>query len=193
MLIPTGDEQHNLALRKNPQCAEQFIVSQGGRVDSCGSALSDGTKAKPSAGIPLDILVALDPEALIVDLDGTLLAGDEILPQVHGLFAAFGDRIVVATNNSTHSPGEIAKRLALHGLQLPVERVVTAGFALVDRLAEDVLIDRIYPVLPPVLLHYGHQRGLAFVDADDAQVVALARATSLCYRDLAVAAGALAR
>ncbi len=99
----------------------------------------------------------------------------------------------MATNNSTHSPQQIARRLARHGFQIPAERVVTAGFALVDHLAATSPAVRILPILPPVLRRYGEERGLAFVSAPEADVVALGRATSFCYRDLSAGANALAR
>jgi hypothetical protein len=125
-------------------------------------------------GIPLDLIAALDPEALIVDLDGTLLAGGELLPGARVLLGDFGARIVVATNNSTDSPGQIARRLARHGVHVAADHIVTAGFALIDRLV-DGPPSGIHPVLPPALLRYGRHRGLCFVDAAEAEIVALAR------------------
>lgn len=64
---------------------------------------------------------------LIADLDGTLIREDEPVPGAAELLAQFRDRYVIVSNNSTHTAGGVARRLARMGLKVAPKRIVLAG------------------------------------------------------------------
>lgn len=80
-------------------------------------------------------------EALILDIDGTLLWGETPLPGLHGLFGflrSYRIPFVVASNNATKSPAEYQRKFANLGVNVELERILTAGVATVDYLLQAV-------------------------------------------------------
>lgn len=76
-------------------------------------------------------------EALILDIDGTLLRGEVPVPGFRGLFAFLKGRripIVVASNNATQSPAGYQRKLAALGAEVDRRSILTAGVATVDYL-----------------------------------------------------------
>lgn len=76
-------------------------------------------------------------EALILDIDGTLLRGETPLPGFHTLFAFLrAGRIpfVVASNNTTKSPRDYQHKLAALGAEVELPSILTAAVATVDYL-----------------------------------------------------------
>ena len=74
-------------------------------------------------------------EALILDIDGTLLRGEVPVPGFRALFAFLkGRRIpfVVASNNATQSPAGYQRKLAALGAEVDRRSILTAGVATVD-------------------------------------------------------------
>jgi 4-nitrophenyl phosphatase len=72
------------------------------------------------------------PEALILDMDGTLLQGAEPLPGLQNLFTFLQGRqmpFIIATNNATKSPRDYQQKLAQHGVEISENRILTAGVA----------------------------------------------------------------
>lgn len=68
-----------------------------------------------------------DRAAILADLDGCLVSGDTVLPQVPDLFKRCGDRLWIVSNNSTDTAQTLSARLGGLGLALPPERVLLAG------------------------------------------------------------------
>ena len=82
-------------------------------------------------------------DAFLLDLDGVLYRGDEVVPgageAVAGLRAA-GRRIVFLTNNSARTPDQVADKLAGMGIEARPDEVVTSAQAtarVVARLAAE--------------------------------------------------------
>jgi 4-nitrophenyl phosphatase len=76
-------------------------------------------------------------EALILDIDGTLLRGETPVPGFHNLFTFLHSRrirFVLASNNATKSPAAYQQKLANLGVDVELERILTAGVATVDYL-----------------------------------------------------------
>jgi 4-nitrophenyl phosphatase len=77
-------------------------------------------------------------EALICDLDGTLLAGSRAQPGL-APFLAFlrraGVALTVVTNNSVRTPAEFAAKLAAAGAGVAAEEVLTSAVATAEYLA----------------------------------------------------------
>jgi glycerol-1-phosphatase len=71
-------------------------------------------------------------DGLLVDLDGVVWVGRELVPgAIEALTALLdgGKEIVFVTNNSVHEPAAYAKRLRDFGIATTDDRVVTAGAA----------------------------------------------------------------
>jgi 4-nitrophenyl phosphatase len=76
-------------------------------------------------------------EALILDIDGTLLRGETPLPGLYTLFAFLQARripFVVASNNATKSPQDYQDKLAALGVEVDLPSILTAAVATVDYL-----------------------------------------------------------
>ena len=70
--------------------------------------------------------------ALIVDWDGTLVAGDRVQPGVVSFFEMLGRRRIgftVVTNNSVSTPAQFSATLAAAGAVVPPEQVLTSAEA----------------------------------------------------------------
>ena len=77
-----------------------------------------------------------DYDAILCDLDGCLISGDRVLPGARALLAHAGERLIILSNNSTDTPATLAARLAGIGLDAPPRRIVLAGTAALDLLAQ---------------------------------------------------------
>jgi 4-nitrophenyl phosphatase len=70
--------------------------------------------------------------ALILDIDGTLLRGEEPIPGLKSLFAYLhSDQVpyVIASNNSTKTPEAYRQKFAGFGVVIEPESVITSGVA----------------------------------------------------------------
>jgi glycerol-1-phosphatase len=79
-------------------------------------------------------------DGFLVDLDGVVWEGRELLPGAAALSAllAAGKEIVFVTNNSVRAPDRYAARLREAGIEVVDERVVTAGDATARLAAQRV-------------------------------------------------------
>jgi HAD superfamily hydrolase (TIGR01450 family) len=80
-------------------------------------------------------------DGFLVDLDGVVWEGRELVPgSVEALrtLIAAGKEIVFVTNNSVRQPDAYAVRLREAGVEIPSDRVVTAGAATAQLAAEQV-------------------------------------------------------
>ncbi len=113
---------------------------------------------------------------LIIDIDGVLWHGKQVLPGVPGLFAfmqAHGIRYIIATNNSARPGSEIVDRLARIGVR------IADGDVLTSAQATAMYLPRVAPRGARVLVVGGQglldaitQAGYQIVDEDAAVVVA---------------------
>ena len=60
-----------------------------------------------------------DRAAILADLDGCLVSGDTVLPEVPDLFKRCGDRLWIVSNNSTDTAQTLSARLGGLGLAPP--------------------------------------------------------------------------
>jgi HAD superfamily hydrolase (TIGR01450 family) len=79
--------------------------------------------------------VLADGGGILADLDGCLIAGDTVLDGSVELARRAGGRLVVISNNSTHSPAGMRRRLLAMGLDIAADRLVLAGMAAVEATA----------------------------------------------------------
>lgn len=129
--------------------------------------------------------------AAILDMDGVLWRGDEVLPGVIDFFAfCQRERIAFAfaTNNSTKTVEMYTQRLNTIGIPARPEQVVTSAVATAEYVA------RHYPPETPVYIigGTGIRQALAAhgfrEDADRAQLVVVGMDTALTYDKLKIAA-----
>jgi glycerol-1-phosphatase len=81
--------------------------------------------------------LADDYECFLLDLDGVLYRGDEVIPAAPGAVEALRQRgrgIAFVTNNSSKTPGEVADRLTAMGIAASAAEVVTSALATADLL-----------------------------------------------------------
>lgn len=110
---------------------------------------------------------------LIVDLDGTLIREDELLPGAAALLVRFAGRYQVVSNNSTHTAEGVSLRLRRLGLEVAAQNILLAGEQSVQYLRRHHPRARVLLVGTPVLARYAQEQGCRLVESD-AEVVLLA-------------------
>jgi 4-nitrophenyl phosphatase len=148
-------------------------------------------RVTPSRFIDHSAIEAIDPHALLLDLDGTLLLDDSAVAGAASLLGSYRGRCAVITNNSTELPETIARRLAAQGLDLPAAAIFTAGMLLVDEIVRFSQQGRVLALLSPELTAVARARGAVL--SPDAGMVAVGRFTRFGYRDLMTAANLIRR
>jgi 4-nitrophenyl phosphatase len=124
-----------------------------------------------------DATVSLtDIKHLIIDMDGVLWRGNEPLPGLQEFFVFLQERdipFVLATNNSTSTPGQYVKKLASMGVSVSPHAIMTSGQATARALAlEQPAGTRVHVFGSAALSEAMEQEGFTLADADVALVVA---------------------
>jgi 4-nitrophenyl phosphatase len=92
----------------------------------------------PAPSLSVDALRRLrEAKAWILDMDGVLYRGAEVLPGVKELLDALTLRerpVMLATNNSMSTPEAYERKLAAMGLDIPASAVITSALATRDYL-----------------------------------------------------------
>ena len=130
------------------------------------------------------------PEYFILDLDGTLVQGMDVVPGAADLLHVLGDRYMIVSNNSTHSGAELSADLRRGGLDVPERRLVLAGPTAVDTVARSRPGARTLLLGSDSMKRLARRAGLTLVD-DGCDVVLLARDVDFTYDKLARAANAV--
>ncbi len=136
--------------------------------------------------------------SLIVDLDGVLWRGPEMLPGVKPFFDYLqlaGIKVLIASNNSTARPDVVQQRLEKVGVELPSRAILTSALATAGYLAR-TLPDkaRILMIGEDGLEHALIQTGFALVSrAEEAQAVVVGMDRAVTYDKLAEATLAIRR
>lgn len=111
----------------------------------------------------------------VVDVDGTLLRGDEPLPGARAGFDALRDAVVsrlLFSNNPTKAPPAYRDRLRAAGFDVDADEVVTSGTTTVAYLRNHHPDDRLFVVGEAGLRTQLSEAGLELVaDPDAAEVV----------------------
>ncbi len=138
-----------------------------------------------------------DYDALLLDLDGTVYRGEEVVPgadrAVEAAHAA-GTKVRFVTNNASRGPDEVASHLTRIGVRAMPAEVSTSAQAAAAVLAEKLLPDTTVLVVgSAALVHEVEIKGLTATrthsDAVQAVVQGLSKDTS--WRDLAEACVAI--
>lgn len=115
-----------------------------------------------------------DVDGVILDLDGTLVQGDRLLPGARDAWRELTARdvdVLLFSNNPTRRPAEHVDRLAALGIQVLRERVLTSTIVTADFLVGEHPDDPLFVVGSPVLRETLRERGLDLTDDPDAAAV----------------------
>ncbi|MBP0483892.1 HAD-IIA family hydrolase [Sagittula salina] len=125
-----------------------------------------------------------DRAAILADLDGCLVSGNTVLPDVPELFERCGERLWVVSNNSSDTAETLSRRLTGLGLSLPAERIVLAGEMTLRAVQQARPAARLALYAEPPLQALAERLGLIH-DRDTPDMVILARDRALCFADIA--------
>jgi HAD superfamily hydrolase (TIGR01450 family) len=159
--------------------------------DGMRSADSGLLTVNPRSGSLLRFLESIcmpDYRTYLLDLDGVVYRGNELLPGARELVKwtdATGRKALYLSNNSFATPEEVAAKLARLGMPQPEGRVFTAGQAAVQAIAERFPGGRVYMLTVPSLDALAIRAGLRSVwrdeidgDTPDAVMVGLDRSVT---------------
>lgn len=130
--------------------------------------------------------------AFLLDLDGVIYRGEQLLPGARELVEwidATGRQALYLSNNSVATPDEVTAKLARLGMPRPAGRVLTAGWAAVQALAERFPRGRVYVLGLPSVERMAERVGLRpvwydAVDSEPPDAVLVALDRSLTYERL---------
>jgi len=133
-----------------------------------------------------------DYRAYLLDLDGVIYRGEQVLPGALALVEwldATGRQALYLSNNSMQTPEEVAAKLARLGMPRPEGRVLTAGWAAMQTIARRFPGGRIFVLGMPSVEHMAQRAGLRpvwrdGVDGERPDVVLAALDRSLTYERL---------
>lgn len=112
------------------------------------------------------------------------------LPRARALLEAVKDRFVLLSNDAEHTPIELAANLSRIGLAVSAKRVVLAGTAALDQIAQRRPHARVLVVSTQSLRNYARDIGLVPVERTP-DVVMLGRDRDFSYERLENAANAV--
>jgi 4-nitrophenyl phosphatase len=127
---------------------------------------------------------------LIIDMDGVLYRGKEVIPGTGGFLGFLRDRgigFVLATNNSTRTPQQYVDKLADMGVKVRSREILTSAQATAGYLATSTPPGtRIFVVGMDGLWAALHEAGFELVE-DRAEYVVVGMDFTICYERLAQA------
>lgn len=129
-------------------------------------------------------------QGFLIDLDGTLASGHHLLPGARNLIAAVGESFAIVSNDSEHTPEQLARRFREWKLPIPAERIVLAGVAALEAAAEKRPGSRLLLLGSPALRRLARNMGFDLVERG-ADTVIVARDRQFNYVKLAMAARAV--
>lgn len=131
----------------------------------------------------------------VVDLDGTVLRGETLLPGAADAVTALRerlDRVLFLTNNPTVPPRAYAARLRELGIDAAAEDVLTSTDATVAYLRENHAGEPAFPIAEASIVDQLRDAGVALTDdPETAEVVVAGYHREFHYRDLQAAIDAL--
>jgi HAD superfamily hydrolase (TIGR01450 family) len=148
--------------------------------------------------------VALSPivrryDHLLLDLDGCLWVGDEVIEGAVEAVAALREArkaVLFLTNDTWHAPEELVRRLWRHGFQASLDEVLSAGAALQFWLAQRGG-GGAFVIGSQALVDHVAEAGLRVLNrtefATRADVVVVASHTAFDYEELKIATQAVLR
>ncbi|MDV5254062.1 HAD hydrolase-like protein [Enterobacter hormaechei] len=131
-----------------------------------------------------------DYTGYLIDLDGTLASGSRLLPGARALLKTVAGRFAIVSNDSEHTPDQLARRFRTWKLDVPVERIVLAGVATLEAAAQRHQGGRLMLLGSADLKRMARNMGFELVNRDAACVI-VARDRQFSYQKLSQAARAV--
>lgn len=128
--------------------------------------------------------------AALIDLDGTLLAGDRLLPGAADFLRDPPCPFAIVSNDSEHTPAQLARKLRSLGVVVPADRFILAGMVAIDGLARRAPGEATMVLGSPAMRHAARDAGLLVTDNAPRRIL-LMRDRSFTYARLAAAAAAI--
>jgi 4-nitrophenyl phosphatase len=129
-------------------------------------------------------------KALIVDMDGVLYWGTEVIPGTPGFLDFLRERgvgFILATNNATRTPQQFVDKLAGMGVSVEPEEILTSALATASYLAGLAPSGaRVFVVGQDGLRTAIRDKGFVLVE-EDAEYVVAGMDFTICYEELAQA------
>ncbi|WP_162895100.1 HAD-IIA family hydrolase [Rhizobium terrae] len=129
-------------------------------------------------------------DGYLFDLDGTLLSGGALLPDARAMLAEARHNFAIVSNNAEHLPSQIAAMLADLSLDVPAERIVTAGAETLKLVSEELPGAAILLLCSGALSDFAVQRKLVPSD-ERVDAVVVGRDRNFSYEKLRLAANAV--
>lgn len=110
----------------------------------------------------------------LIDMDGVLVSGRTIIPGADQFIArlqASGAEFLVLTNNPLYTPGDLAHRFKLIGLDIPAERIFTSAMATARFLRSQKANATAFVIGESGLTAPIHEVGYVITDTDPDYVV----------------------
>lgn len=128
----------------------------------------------------------------LIDLDGTLMSGRHLLPGARELLALLEGRFAIVSNDSEHTPRQLAGRFSDFGISIDSSRVILAGTCALESIAREHPRASVMVIGSTPLRAYARRLRLD-VDNPRCDVVLVARDRRFSYGRLAAAAEAVTR
>ncbi|WP_040979021.1 TIGR01457 family HAD-type hydrolase [Oceanobacillus jeddahense] len=125
----------------------------------------------------------------LIDLDGTMYRGNEVIPEAVPFVKQLAERnipYVFVTNNSTKSTQDVAEKLNRLGIQANHKQVVTSSMATAKYL-KDQSVKTCYCIGQSGLKDPIKEQGIQLVDSTDADAVVVGLDKDITYDKLATA------
>ncbi|WP_165694233.1 HAD-IIA family hydrolase [Teichococcus deserti] len=132
----------------------------------------------------------LQARGVLLDLDGTLMAGGQALPGAAAALRRLGARCAIVSNDAEHTPAELAAKLRAAGLAMEESRILLAGALAVDSLSRERPGCRVLMLTSPSLIGHARAQGLRPASGE-ADAVILGRDRTFTYEKLQAAARAV--
>lgn len=129
-------------------------------------------------------------QGFLIDLDGTLASGSQLLPGARDLIEATADRFAIVSNDSEHTPQQLARRFRDWRLPIPANRIILAGVAALEAAAEKSPATRLLLLGSPALRRLARNMGFELAERN-VDTVIVARDRQFNYAKLANAARAV--
>jgi NagD protein len=114
------------------------------------------------------------PRSYLIDMDGVLLRGNALIPGADAFVARLCEaqaEYLVLTNNPIYTPGDLAHRLHIAGLDVPAERIFTSAMATARFLQSQRSVGTAFVVGESGLTEAVHGIGYVITEHDPDYVV----------------------
>jgi len=132
----------------------------------------------------------MNAKGYLIDLDGTLISGNQLLPDALWLLEQVKGRYMLVSNNAEHTPQQLSRRLKRLGLKVDADNIVLAGTTAINRLAIDFPGATLLLIGSPALQRYARNKGLV-LESHRPDLVLVTRDRQFSYAKIALAANAI--